>query len=352
MRKVCTFHQTTETEISKIISQMANKKSHGYDKISYCLLKELRPVITKPLEIAYNKSLQEEIFPEAMKMADTVPLFKVQSKQECNNYRPISLLITLSKVLEKIVYKRTIAFLDMHNILCNSQYGFRKQHSCSDAIMELVSEILKNKENNIRTACVFLDLSKAFNTLDPNILLKKMTNYGIRGVPNQWFTSYLNNRKLRVRCGTEQEPGISYSSSYDVEYGTQKGSCLGLLLFLIFTNDLYRNLENCSAILFADDTTVYKGHRNKNYLKWCFESDLKRIADWFRVNKLTLNINKTVFMSFGCTNDKLKEIKIDGEKIESSEYTKFLGLWIDENLNWNKHTTILINKLKRNLHLL
>ena len=190
-----------------------------------------------------------------MKNADTVPLFKSKCKLECNNYRPISLLITISKILEKIVYKRTIAFLDKHDILFSSQYGFRKKHSCSDAIMELVSEILKNNENGIHTACVFLDLSKAFDTLDPAILLKKMQNYGIRSIANNWFTSYLSKRKLSVRCGTEKDPEMTYSSSYDAEYGTPQGSCVGPLLFLIFTNDLYRNLENCYAILFADDTT-------------------------------------------------------------------------------------------------
>ena len=257
---------TSEFEISKLITQLPNKKSHSYDKINNCLLKELRLVIVNPLNIVFNKSLEEGVFPNSMKEADTVPLYKSKCKQDSNNYRPISLLITLSKILEKIVYTRTIVFLDKHDILFNSQYGFRKRHSCSDAIMELISEILKNNENGIYTACVFLDLSKVFDTFEPSILLKKMYNYGIRGVASKWFISYLSDRKLRVRCGTKKDPGVSYSSSYDVNYGTPQGSCLGPLLFLIFTNDLYRNLENCSAILFADDTTVYKGHRNKNYL--------------------------------------------------------------------------------------
>ena len=324
------FTPTSEYEISKIINQLPNKKSYGYDKISNCLLKELRPVIIKPLTITFNRSLEDGVFPIPMKDADTVPLFKSKCGQDCNNYRPISLLITLSKILEKIVYKRMIAFLDKHNILFNSQYGFRKKHSCSDAIMELVSEILKSNENGIYTACVFLDLSKAFDMLEPRILLEKMQRYGIRGVPSKWFTGYLSNRKLRVRCGTEKDPGVSYSSSYDVDYGTPQGSCLGPLLFLVFTNDLYRNLENCNAILFADDTTVYKGHRNKNYLRCCLETDLIRLSNWFRANKLTVNINKTVFMSFGNRGGKLDHIDICGERIECSENTKFLGLWIDE----------------------
>ena len=249
------------------------------------------------------------------------------------------------------MYNRTISFLDKHDILFISQYGFREKHSCSDAIMELISEILKNTENGIYTACVFLDLSKAFDTLDQKILLKKMQNYGIRGIANQSFTSYLSNRKLRVWCGTDKDQGITYSPSYDVEYGTPQGSCLGPLLFLIFTNDLYRNLENCNAILFTDDTTIYKGHRNKNYLRWCIETDLKILTGWFRANKFTINISKTVFMSFGIKNDKLESITLSGKTINHSEHTKFLGLWINDKLNWTKHCNTLITKLKRNLAL-
>ena len=186
-----------ETEINKLICELPNKKSYGYDKINDCLLKELCPVIVNPLTIVFNKSLEESVFPNSMKNADTVPLFKCQSNIDCNNYRPISLLITISKLLEKVMYNRTIQFLDKHKLVFISQYGFRKKHSCSDAIMILTSEILKNNENSLYTACVFLDLSKAFDTLKPEILLSKICNYGIRGQANQWFSSYLNNRKLQ-----------------------------------------------------------------------------------------------------------------------------------------------------------
>ena len=292
------LNPTNTQEISNIINSLANKSSHWYDQISNKLLKELHPVILTPLKIIINKSLEEGVFPESMKKADTLPLHKTKYKEDCNNYRPISLLLTLSKVLEKVLYNRTITFLDKNKLLYNSQYGFRKDHSCSDAIMELTSEILKNKENNIHTASVFIDLSKAFNTLDPSILLQKVNRYGIWGLANKWFGSYLKNRKLRVKCRGSDGQETSSSSLYDVEYGAPQGLCLGPLLFLIFTNDLYKNLEHCSAILFADDTTVYKGHRNLNYLKWCLESDMTNLVDWFRANKLTLNVDKTVYMLF------------------------------------------------------
>ena len=276
------LNPTSELEISRIIKKLENKNSYGYDQISNKLIKELHLVISHPLTIVYNKSLEEGKFPELMKQADTIPLYKAKNTEDCNNYRPISLLLTMSKILEKLVYSRTVAYLDKHQLFYNSQYGFRKNHSCSDAIMELTSEILKNKEHGIHTASVFIDLSKAFDTLDPNILLEKMNRYGIRGIPQEWFKSYLNNRKLRVRCQAGADGELSYSSLYNVEYGTPQGSCLGPLLFLLFTNDLYRSLENCNAILFADDTTVYKGHRNLNYLKWCLEMDLTNLVDWFR----------------------------------------------------------------------
>ena len=201
----------------------------------------------------------------------------------------------------------------------------------------------------MHTASIFIDLSKALDTLDSNILLLKRNRYGIRGTASNWFESYLKNRKLRVRCRAGTEKELAYSSLYDVEYGTPQGSCLGPLLFLLFTNDLYRNLAYCSAILFADDTTMYKGHRNLNYLRWCLETDLTTLVDWFKANKLTLNVSKTVYMLFrGKEASTIDYITIDNEKITESENTKFLGLWMDKNLNWKKHTSILINKIKRN----
>ena len=256
-------------------------------------------------------------------------------------------------MLEKIVYKRTVRFLDHNNIIYNSQYGFREKHSCTDAVMELCTEVLKARENNLNTIGVFLDLSKAFDTLDPKILLSKLEIYGIRGTVLNWFESYLTKRRLRVKCEVASENKTQFSELYNVEFGTPQGSCLGPLLFLLFTNDLYLNIDHCNAILFADDTTVYKSHRNIRYLKWCVEQDLIVIADWFKANRLTLNLEKTVYMLFGNGKCNSKPtLEIDKITLEPVECTKFLGMWVDENLNWNTHINRLINKIKRNMHLL
>ena len=288
----------TPPEIDSIIMKLANKKSSGYDQISNQMLKWLHPVIMLPLCIIYNKSLQEGCFPEKMKLAEVVPLYKGGDKSLSNNYRPISLLLTLSKVLEKVVYARTYQFLEKNNIRFRSQYGFRNQHSCNDAISELVGEITKNKERCMHTAGIFLDLSKAFDTLLHNILLNKLEKYGIRGIMQNWFRSYLNTRTLRVKCNVASSNIPIKSDLQQNDIGTPQGSCLGPLLFLLYNNDLYLHLEHTKAILFADDTTIYMGHRNLNYLKWCMEQDLININDWFLANKLTLNLKKSCLVLF------------------------------------------------------
>ena len=347
------FEPASVEEVSRTINNLKPKNSSGYDDISNKLLKILHPVITHPLTNIINMSLQEGIFPDDMKQADTIPLYKGKERYYTTNYRPISLLLTLSKVLEKIVYKRTVSFLDRNNIIYNSQYGFREKHSCTDAVMELCTEILKARENSQSTISVFLDLSKAFDTLDPKILLSKLEIYGIRGTVLDWFESYLTKRRLRVKCEVASENKTQFSELYNVEFGTPQGSCLGPLLFLLFTNDLYLNIDHCNAILFADDTTVYKSHRNIRYLKWCVEQDLTVIADWFKANRLTLNLEKTVYIFFGNGKCNSKPIlEIDKIALEPVECTKFLGMWVDENLNWNTHINRLINKIKRNMHLL
>ena len=295
---------TDSTEIVTLINELVPKNSSGHDNLSNKLLKKLLPAIVEPLTIIFNKSLTEGVFPEAMKKADVVPLYKAKDQQETNNYRPISLLLTISKLLEKIMYKRTYTFLETSDQISKSQYGFRTAHSCENAICELISGIIKGKQDGMYTLAVFLDMSKAFDSLEHDVLLKKLYNYGIRGVAYNWFESYLSNRQMRVKCNVASNGKTEYSNYMNVTYGTPQGSCLGPLIFLVFTNDLHRHLVYSSAILFADDTTLHKIHKNLTYLKWCLEDDLCTLSDWFAANKLTLNLDKTVCILFQKNNNK------------------------------------------------
>ena len=307
----------------------------------------------EPLTILFNKSLSEGVFPEVMKKADVIPLYKAKDNEETNNYRPISLLLTISKLLEKIMYKRTYRFLEDSKQIYKSQYGFRTAHSCENAISERVSEIIKGKQDRMYTLAVFLDLSKAFDSLEHDVLLSKLYKYGIRGVAYEWYKSYLTNRQMRVKCNISSSGKTEYSNYMKVTYGTPQGSCLGPLIFLIFTNDLYRHLVYSSAILIADDTTLHKTHRNLTYLQWCIEDDLNTLSDWFAANKLTLNLEKTVCMLFQKDNQK-KEImlKVKNMTIPSKPETRFLGMWLDQALTWHYHVQKLILKIKRNTYLL
>ena len=347
------FAPTDTREISYLIKDLLPKNSSGHEKVSNKLLKCLLPALLEPLKIIFNKSLSEGIFPEIMKRADVVPLYKSKNYLDTNNYRPISLLITISKLLEKIIYKRTYTFLDSSNQIYKSQYGFRTAHSCENAVSELVSTIIKGRQDGMYTLAVFLDLSKAFDSLEHEVLLKKLHRYGIRGTAHNWYKSYLENRQMRVKCTVASSGKLEYSDYMDIKYGTPQGSCLGPLIFLIFTNDLYRHLVYSSAILFADDTTLHKTHRNLNYLRWCVEDDLNTMSDWFAANKLTLNLDKTVCILFQKNTNKIQiALKINNILITSQSETKFLGIWLDQYLTWHSHIQKLIMKLKRNKFLL
>ena len=200
------------------------------------------------------------------------------------------------------MYTRVYNFLTETDQIYNSQYGFRTGHNCEHAVSKLTSVVLKGFQQNEFTLGVFLDLSKAFNTLDHQILLAKLSKYSIWGTALDWFASYLSERTIRTKCSVTSTGTTEYSDYEFVTYGTPQGSCLGPL---IFTNDMAKHLENCNSIMFADDTTLYQTHKSLRHLKWCLQEDLKSLIDWFRANKLTLNLDKT-----SCVLLKKMEIKV------------------------------------------
>ena len=289
-----------------------------------------------------------------MKYAEIVPLYKSKSKLEASNYRPISLLITISKILEKIIYRRTYEFLDNTNQIYRNQYGFRAKHSCEHAIGELISNIVKNQQKDKFTASLFLDLSKAFDTLDHKLLLSKLEIYGIRGTALHWFETYLSERKLRVKCQANKCGTYTYSNWHTMTHGAPQGSCLGPLLFLIFCNDLQLNLIYLSCIQFADDMTLYYSHRDLRVLRCCIENGLSLLMDWFKANSLTLNVQKTNLMLFSSRNRKHHkfEIKIDNIVVKPVHDTKFLGVIIDNELKWTANVKSILMKMKKNFMLM
>ena len=165
-----------------------------------------------------------------------------------------------------------------------------------------MGEICKGLEKGEHTLALFIGLSKAFDTIDHEILYKKLERYGIHGVALSWFKSYLSNRQIRAKCHCTSSSEISYSKLYDINIGMPQGSCLGPQIFLIFCNDLYLHLELCNGILFVDDTTIYKSHKNLRYLTWAIKNDLEILTYWFKANHLSINSKKIVGILF--TNKK------------------------------------------------
>ena len=327
----------TENEIIQLIPSL-KEAAAGYDGLRSSILKLSLPHISSPLIYVINLSLIEGIFPDEMKIANN-------DQEMFNNYRPVSLLCSLSKVFEKVMYSRLIKFLDAHSILFSYQFGFRKFHSTYMAIMTMVDKLTKHLDNGDFIFGVFLDFSKAFDTVDHDILVRKLSYYGIRGNALAWFQSYLLNRKQFVTYN-----GIS-STSKGVKCGVPQGSILGPLLFLIYINDLSNVSNKSQLVLFADDTNLFINAKDPDILQDAVNKELADIAKWLKVNKLSLNIKKTQFMVF--TRRKVApikvDIKIDNQSITETKISKFLGTYIDNNLNWKSHISYIAGKIARGI---
>ena len=338
------FTPTDPEEIQKTLSTLKPKNSHGHDNISSKLLKTLASSLKYPLSIIINKSLETGYVPESMKLAKVIPIYKSKDKALMSNYRPISLLPSISnKILEKIVHHRLYTFLMTQGILYDSQYGFRPKHSTVNAVTHFMSDIIRATENDKCSIAVLLDLSKAFDTIDHNILLKKLEFYGIRGVALEWFRSYLNDRTQYVSYKNVN------SNHINISCGVPQGCVLGPLLFIIYTNDLPNSIQNSRCILFADDTTVYKSSSNIQDLIVSLETDLASLHDWFCANKLSLNVSKTNFMCFSPKlNDRLPiitKINLGNQPIERVHSAKFLGIHMDDGLQWDEHINHISRKI-------
>ena len=343
----CFLFPTTHHEIERLIKGLKSTSSKGHDELSNTMLKAIYPSILHALYIIFNKSLSMGEVPAYMKLAIVKPLYKAKSVYEMSNYRPISLLPVVSKILEKIVHSRLCKFLTKNGVLFEGQYGFRKNRSTTDAILDLSGNIIDGFNKKMYTIGIFLDMSKAFDSIKPETLLKKMELYGIRGTALNWFESYLTNRSIKVMFKE------CLSKKYEVHYGTPQGSVLGPLLYIVLSNDMPKCLKFSRAVMFADDTTIYATGSNIRFLYKKLNEDLSRVTQWFRVNSLSLNVDKTSYILFETeknTSNFRGNIFMNNVAIQRVSYTKFLGVYIDKNLNWNSHVHQLSLKLASGIY--
>jgi hypothetical protein len=303
VQRNCFLFPTHRVEIEKFIKTLKVKDSKGYDDISNRILKKIYVSIMDALEIIFNKSLQEGIFPDNMKLSIVKPLYKGKDKSEIINYRPVCLLPVISKILEKIVNDRVVRFLNKNKVLYEGQYGYRSNRSTTDAILDFTGNIIDGINKGHYVLSLFLDMSKAFDSISHHTLFRKLEFYGIRGNVLLWFKSYLSNRYIKVKVKN------TTSDNYLMTYGTPQGSVLGPLMYLILANDLVKTLKFCNCVTFADDTTVFASGSNLKFLFRKINEDLKSLSDWFDSNSLTLNVEKSKYILF---RSKRKEIDHSG----------------------------------------
>ena len=298
-----------------------------------------------PLTVIINQIFTTGIFPDNLKTAKIHPSLKAGDPLLATNYRPISLLTSISKIFEKNIFNQLTNYLSLNNILTDSQYGFRKNHSTQSAALELIDRLMISMDKGKTPLAIFLDFSKAFDTLDHEILLYKLKYYGIKDKVFYLFRNYLTNRRQYTELG-----GVKSNLS-NIKTGVPQGSILGPLLFLLYINDIADITKYLKTIIYADDTTFIADLDNipKNEQERKINSELQIINLWLKSNKLSLNCKKSKFIVFYKPPRKtvIPELLIDNEKICCVDEFNFLGLTITKHLSWKKHIDKISNKISK-----
>ena len=339
------FKKETPKRIEKIIDGLNAKVAVGKDNISARLIKDaketLAPIIAQIINIGYEKN----IFPNSLKCAIIKPIFKDGNQNEITNYRPISILPVLSKIFERAAANQIIHFLEENNLLSKNQHAYRKFLSTTTCLFELITKIHSNLDNKKITAIASLDLSKAFDSINHELIINKLQNLGMGPSVTQWVHSYLENRKQATKFSN------FISKEENVESGVPQGSILGPLLFLCFTNDLPEFLEKfCTVFSYADDTQLLVEANNATELQQKIEAVVEAAQKWYNGNFMKNNTTKTEIIVFNPTKDPcditLKTEENGKEKlIKPKRKIKILGVFIDNELSWVDH----VNYVKKGL---
>lgn len=327
-----------DEEIIIIINSLKSKKSVGIDGIQAEDLKEVAREIAPLLTFLVNGIFQTGQCPQVFKKSIVTPIFKSGNQEMIENYRPISLVTNMSKIFEKALKTRLVSYVEKHDLISRNQFGFRSGMSTNDAIAALTGEIYGHVDQSRPAMCVFLDLARAFDTVDHKQLLETLHDYGIRGNAHQLFESYLKGRTQVVKING------SYSSEAEVVYGIPQGTVIGPLLFLIYMDGVLRMHFKGSMFGFADDTAILFSADSWADLKLIVEHEIGKIKDWFDHRLLTINFNKTHFIPFSSYENQLPEynrLTINNHgvtmEITRTDNIKYLGVTIDSHLRWDVH---------------
>lgn len=334
------YFETSPDEIDKLISSFPSKRSNLYSIPSF-VYKYISQIISPVLALLINMSVREGYFPEFMKIARVVPIHKSGSRSMKSNYRPISTLPFLSKVFERLIHGRLLKFFNKYKVLYSDQYGFLKNRSTTDAILKFTDCCCSSLNEGSYLMSIFLDFSKAFDTIEHSILIRKLEYSGIRGFMLEWFRSYLTGRTQYVDiCGNS-------SRKAHITCSVPQGSILGPLCFLVYVNDM-NSSSNLNFIHFADDSTVFLRGSSIDAMVTEANAELIKINDWLCANRLSLNVSKCSYTVF--TNKKMTNLPVLLIRDQSISYVtsvKFLGVEIDNRLSFSVHVSGICSKISK-----
>ena len=294
------------------------------------------------LKRIFNQSLTTGVVPLAWKHATIIPLRKEGNSRDVNNLRPVSLLPLPGKILEKIIQAKLSYFLEEKNLLDTKQGGFRPNHSTTNTAVDFTEDIYCNMNRGEITAAVFVDLRKAFDIVNHEILLKKLKKMGINDFLLSWLRNYLTNRSQSTQVNNLK------SEAQNLSCGVPQGSVLGPTLFLVYINDMSRAVMNVNHMLYADDTVLYLGGKDLDIVKVDLQNNLDKFCMWLKQNQLTLNVKKTKYVIYGSAqrlkNTRSLTLMMNGNQLEREHVYKYLGIYLDSTLNFNKHIDY-VNKI-------
>jgi len=333
----------TRSEIEKVINKMKDKSATGPDNISTRFLKSFSAFIAVPLELIFNKTLRQGILPTIWKHADVTPIYKGKGKRsERSNYRPISLTCICCKISERLVKDHIVQFLASNSVLSTFQHGFMQNRSTESQLLVSVNDWCSMLECGMYVDVVYLDISKAFDSVCHAKLLQKLSFLGIDGAILSFIENFLCNRSQRVKVGLE------VSSTSSVTSGVPQGSVLGPLLFLCYINDVVNVLQDSSIQIFADDSKIYIGSRDPNDSR--LAHDVSRVLEWSNHNQLKLSLEKCTAMHLGSRNPR-NQIHINNFCLPVESVTRDLGVFVSDDLKFSVHCQKIVCKalVKSNL---